>query len=121
MRTLPDEAVEDFFKIAVEALEKADELVRGGMQEARQRHNFYAERRLGLASQREEGAGWTIFRAMLRLNYPGKNAVEVLWEEPYPDGRRADFLFRLRDSSGAMRVAACVELKWGRLPSRRDK
>ncbi len=126
MAELTDQAVAEFFSIAVQALRDEEELVRAEMLGARKQHNFYVQtaarqpRRLGLASLREEGAGWTVFRALLRRHYPSKYAVEVLWEEVYAGlGKaRADFLFRTRDAKNDLQVVACVELKWAAYPER---
>ncbi len=119
MDALRDQALADFVSIAVEALRNEEDVVKGGMRAARQEHNFYVGH-LGLASVREEGAGWAIFRGLLRSRYPSKHAVEVLWEEQYQAGRgaRADFLFRTRDSNGNLRLIACAELKWAAYPER---
>ncbi len=126
MDELSDQALADFVSIALEALRNEEDVVKGGMRAARQEHNFYVEtatrqpRHLGLASVREEGAGWAIFRALLRSRYPSKHAVEVLWEEQYQTGReaRADFLFRTRDANGSLRLLGCAELKWAAYPER---
>lgn len=112
MNRLTDQAVDEFFRIALAALRQENELVNTSMLRARQERSFYVGRRLGLASQREEGAGWAVFRAILDHGFAIGQTVEVLWEERYPDGKRADFLFRVPDAEGPTRVAGCLELKW---------
>jgi hypothetical protein len=120
---LSDAALDEFFRIAALALRHEDEVIREGMRRARETHNFYSEQRgLGLASVREEAAGWTIFRELLRSGYPSAHGVEVQWEGHYPDPanrqrpahhQRADLAFQMRDQNGCPQPVACMELKYG--------